>query len=176
MRKVLTQKFFKKPALRIARELLGKFLCRRTSLGCRTSKCFMITETEAYDGFLDKASHARSGKTARNFPMFGEAGRWYVYFTYGMHWMLNVVTGPKDCPAAVLIRGVQGINGPARVTKKLKIDKRFNNKPANKKTGLWIENRGIKIKKSQIKRASRVGVAYAGKWAKKPYSFLLPRQ
>ncbi len=155
-------------ALKVARELLGKFLCAR-----RDGKtiCLMITEVEAYVGPEDKASHAHRGKTARNFPMFGEAGRWYVYFTYGMHWMLNIVTGPKNFPAAVLIRGVENINGPARLTKKLKIGKRFNNKPASRRMNLWIENHGIKIKKQKIKRTPRVGVDYAGKWAKKPLRF-----
>lgn len=131
----------------------------------------MISEVEAYVGPEDKASHAHRGKTLRNVPMFGPAGRWYVYFTYGMHWMLNVVTGPDGYPAAVLIRGVEGISGPARLTKKLKIDKRFNNKSVSQRTGLWIENHGIKIKKYKIKRLPRVGVNYAGKWAKKPLRF-----
>jgi DNA-3-methyladenine glycosylase len=139
----------------------------------------MITEVEAYDGFSDEASHASRGKTARNAPMFGEAGRWYIYFTYGMHWMLNIVTGKKDYPAAVLIRAlgnpVTKLNGPAKLTKYLKIDKRFNDKIASHKTGLWIEYRGIKIKKSQIMRAPRIGVDYAGKWAKKPYRFYVEK-
>ena len=156
----------------VARELLGKFLCRQ-QFGNRVPKCLMITEVEAYVGPQDKASHAHRGKTARNFPMFGEAGRWYVYFTYGMHWMLSIVAEPKDYPAAVLIRAVEGISGPARLTKKLKIDERFNNKKALPKIGLWIENRGFKIKKHKIKRLPRVGVDYAGKWAKKPLRFLL---
>lgn len=150
----------------MAKELLGKYLCVNKG-------CFIITETEAYDGFKDKASHAHRGRTARNAPMFGGAGRWYVYFTYGMHWMLNIVTGPKNYPAAVLIRGVQDIPGPARITKKLKIDKRFNNKPARRLAGLWIEDRGVKIKKSQIKRSPRIGVGYAEEWAKKNYRFIL---
>lgn len=174
MRKILTKKFFERPTLVVAKNLLGKYLCRR--LSNRIAKCHMITEVEAYDGFKDKASHARSGKTLRNAPMFGEASKWYVYFTYGMHWMLNIVTGPKNYPAAVLIRGVIGpirLNGPAKLTKFLKIDKRFNSKPASRLAGLWIEDRGIKIKKSQIKRAPRVGVAYAGEWARKNYRFYI---
>ena len=173
MRKILTKIFFERPALAVALELLGKFLCRKTSLRRRTSKCFMITETETYDGFKDKASHAHHGKTTRNAPMFGEAGHWYVYFTYGMHWMLNIVTGPENYPAAILIRGVEGADGPARLTKKLKIGKQFNNKPASSRTGLWIEDHGVKIKKSQIKRAPRVGVDYAGDWANKKYRFII---
>ena len=186
MKRVLGQKFFERQAPVVARELLGKFLCvnlPRSLLGKEGIKGrgFMIAETEAYDGFKDKASHAHRGKTARNAPMFGEAGRWYVYFTYGMHWMLNIVVGPKNYPAAVLIRSVRSstfdtsLNGPAKLTKFLKIDKRFNNKPVAKKTGLWIESAswrsGIKINKRKIKRLPRVGVDYSGLWAKKPLRF-----
>src|SRR3990167_2034505 len=100
MRKTLPQRFFKRPALLVAKELLGCFLCR--VIGGKIMR-LEITEVEAYDGLRDQASHASCGQTPRNSPMFGEAGRWYVYFTYGMHWMLNVVTGPKGHPAAVLI-------------------------------------------------------------------------
>lgn len=170
MRKILTEKFFNRSALKVAKELLGKFLVRR--LG-KKEIALMITEVEAYDGPKDKASHASRGKTERNKVMFGEAGNWYVYFTYGMHWMLNIVTGPKNYPAAVLIRGAGEISGPARLTKFLKIDKKFNGQPANKKTGLWIEDRGVKISPKIIKRNKRIGVAYAGDWADKPYRFTL---
>ncbi len=168
MNKILPQKFFNRPTLTVAKALLGKFLVRRL----KGKECvLMITEVEAYDGLNDKASHASKGKTERNKIMFGEAGRWYVYFTYGMHWMLNIVTGPKDYPAAILIRGTKEISGPARITKFLQISKKFNGKSASKKTGLWIEDRGVKIKPSQIATAKRIGVDYAGKWADKPYRF-----
>ncbi len=152
----------------VARSLPGKFLIRRLR---GKEVALTITEVEAYDGPNDKASHASRGKTERNKIMFGEAGNWYVYFTYGMHWMLNIVTGPKDYPAAILIRGTDKINGPARITKFLKIDKKFNGKPTNKKTGLWIEDKGVKIKKSQIVATKRIGVDYAEKWADKLYRF-----
>ena len=171
---VLGKKFFDRPTLAVARELLGKYLVRRR--GKKIEK-FIITEVEAYDGFKDNASHASRGKTLRNAPMFCEAGIWYVYFTYGMHHMLNIVTGPKDYPAAVLIRGVGGINGPGRITKKLNIDKKFNNKIASPKTGLWVEDSG-KIRNSQliIRRAPRIGVSYAGPtWSKKKWRFVLQR-
>src|SRR3989344_6659394 len=127
MRKILFQKFFNRPTLIVAQNLLGKFLARKYR---GKEIVLMITEVEAYDGFDDKASHASQGKTKRNKIMFDSAGKWYVYFTYGMHYMLNIVTGPKNYPAAILIRGVEGINGPGRVTKQLKIDKIFNNKKA----------------------------------------------
>ena len=132
----------------------------------------MITEVELYGGFSDKASHASRGKTERNKAMFGKAGNWYVYFTYGIHWMLNVVIGPENYPAAVLIRGTDKISGPARITKYLKIDKKFNDKPTDKKTGLWIEDRGIKIKSSEIKSAKRIGVDFAGRyWSRRKWRF-----
>lgn len=167
----------------VAKDMLGKYLVRRYR---GRTIALMITETEAYDGPHDKASHASRGKTPRNGIMFGEAGRFYVYFTYGIHWMLNVVTGREEYPAAVLLRAGRArcqmsgvkcqekfkiVNGPARLTKYLKIDKRFNGKPAERRTGLWFEDRGVKIKPRQIKCGPRVGVDYAGMWAKKPYNF-----
>src|SRR3989338_4042462 len=167
--KALGREFFGRPTLEVAQDLLGKFLVRRWR-GKNTA--FIITEVEAYGGFEDKASHAARGLTTRNKPMFGPAGRWYVYFTYGMHWMLNIVTGKEGYPAAILIRGIQGINGPARLTKILYIGKNFNNKPANRKTGLWIENWGVVVKISEIKKGPRIGLDYAGPvWGKKLYRF-----
>lgn len=174
--KSLPSSFFERPTLRVAKDLLGKYLARKIG---RTIVARRITEVEAYDGFQDKASHAHHGLTKRNFPMFGRAGRWYVYFTYGMHWMLNIVTGKKNYPAAILIRGVDGINGPARLTKFFKIDKaasrRINNLPANRKSGLWIEDRPIIHNSKFIIRATpRIGVAYAGPiWSKKRWRFFL---
>src|SRR3989344_5697076 len=131
MKKILGEQFFERSTLAVAKELLGKYLVRRVR-GKEVSG--MITETEAYDGFHDKASHASRGKTPRNAPMFGPAGCWYVYFTYGMHWMLNIVTREKGYPAAVLIRGVGDISGPARVTKRLKIDKKLNGMSASRRS------------------------------------------
>lgn len=137
----------------------------------------MITETEAYGGEKDLASHARFGRTTRNAPMYKSGGRWYVYFTYGMHWLLNVISGQEGKPGGVLIRGVEGIKGPARVTKFFKIDKKFNDTPASLKTGLWIEARpdsAIKNVKCKIKNSPRIGVEYAGPvWSKKKWRFYL---
>lgn len=171
--KQLAREFFHKPALSVARRILGKFLVRR-----RRGKtlALMITEVEAYDGPRDKASHASRGLTPRTKIMFGEAGRFYVYFTYGMHWLINIVTGPKGYPAAVLLRAGRAadgkdVKGPARLAKYLKIDKRFNGKPASRRTGLWFEDRGIRTKQSQIVAGKRIGVEYAGEWAKKLYNF-----
>ena len=150
---------------------MGKIIVRKSG---KKKVEMVIIETEAYLGQKDMASHARFGKTKRNYVMFGDGGVWYVYFVYGMHWLLNVVTGKKENPSAVLIReGIvldkksKKLNGPARITKFLKIGGKFSGKSSSRKTGLWIEDRGIWVKKSQIKKLPRVGVAYAGKWANK---------
>src|SRR3989344_1839636 len=103
MRRVLGPRFFNRPTLIVARELIGKFLVRKVD---GKSVALMIAETEGYDGFKDLASHARRGKTARNTPMYGKPGTIYVYFAYGMYWMLNLVCGEQEYPAAVLIRGL----------------------------------------------------------------------
>lgn len=175
MSNVLNKRFFKRSTLIVAQKLLGKYLCHRYK--SRTIAA-VITDVEAYDGPRDKASHAARGKTPRNAVMFGPAGHWYVYFTYGMHWMLNIVTGKNGYPAAILIRGVASasrrISGPARVTKFFKIGKSMNAKLANRRSGLWIEDRGVRVQKSQIKRAARIGVEYAGPvWTKKKYRFYI---
>ncbi len=171
MRKVLSKKFFRRPVLKVAPDLLGKYLVRK--IGSK-ELAFKITEVEAYDGLKDLASHASKARTARTEVMFGESGHFYVYLCYGMYWMLNIVTGEKDYPAAVLIRGMEGYDGPGKVTRALKIDKKLNGKKAELKSGLWFEDRGVKVSKKQIKRMPRVGVAYAGPiWSKKPYRFLL---
>lgn len=168
MPKVLSSEFFTRPTLRVARDLLGKYLVRRVG---RKTTARMITEVEAYIGHNDKASHASRGITPRNKIMFGEAGTWYVYFTYGMHWMLNIVTEREKYPAAVLIRGVEGVSGPARVSKFFKIDKRLNGKPASRRSGLWLEDRGVKIEPRSIKRGARIGIDYAGEWRNKMWRF-----
>jgi DNA-3-methyladenine glycosylase len=161
----LKSEFYQRDTLIVARELLVKYLVK-------DDLKLMITEVEAYVGRQDLASHARKGRTARTEVMFKEGGVWYVYFVYGMHWLLNVVTGEKDYPAAVLIRGVEGINGPARVTKAFGIDKTFNALPATKSTGLYIQDRGVVVGK--IKSTPRIGVDFAGPvWSQKPYRFLL---
>lgn len=170
-KQILPQSFFARPALTVARELLGKYLVRREN-GRETA--IRITETEAYVGPEDLACHASKGLTRRTATMFGPPGHWYVYFTYGMHWMLNVVTDKEGYPAAVLIRGAAGAPGPARLTKTLAIRGTLNGAPAERRSGLWVEDRGEHISKSKIHVAPRVGVHYAGPvWAAKPYRFLL---
>jgi DNA-3-methyladenine glycosylase len=171
MRKVLQRQFFDRPVVTVAHDLLGKYIVRRIG---RKEIAVQITEVEAYDGPHDKASHARFGLTPRSEVMFGHAAHWYVYLCYGIHEMLNIVTGPHDSASAVLIRGVEGASGPGRVTKVLKINRSFNTLPAVRKSGLWIEDRGVAIPKRRIKRTARIGVSYAGPvWAKKKYRFII---
>lgn len=181
MRSVLSPDFFDRPTRTVAREILGKYLVRRYR-GKMIS--LMITEVEAYDGPRDLASHASRGRTPRTKIMFGPAGRFYVYFTYGMHWLVNIVTGRAGYPAAVLIRagkyydsekkGWILVNGPARLTKFLKVTGVQNGKIITRKTGLWLEDRGTKINRRDIASGKRIGVDYAGPvWKNKLYRFNL---
>lgn len=156
----------------LARWLIGKHLVRRGPDG--RASAHLITEVEAYDGERDLACHARVGRTERTAVMFEPGGVWYVYLCYGVHEMLNPVVGPRDWPAAVLIRSVEGRRGPGRLTKALGIDRRLDGRPATRATGLWLEDRGVKIPRSAIKSTPRIGVGYAGPiWAAKPWRFVL---
>ncbi|NCS99869.1 DNA-3-methyladenine glycosylase [Candidatus Falkowbacteria bacterium CG_4_9_14_3_um_filter_38_19] len=195
---ILTKQFYNRPALQVAQDLLGCFLIKtspRPLLGRRGSKAtkvmkFKIVETEAYHGPNDLASHASRGKTERNQVMFDEPGLIYVYFTYGLHFMLNIVTGKRGYPAAVLIRAVEPVdlkfnnqkskiknlkfNGPARLTKALKINKTWNGRLIyTKKHGLWITGREQDIKPSDIIKTTRIGVDYAGKYKDKKWRFYI---
>lgn len=172
MGKVLDKKFFNDNALKIAPKLLGKFLVIKKG---EVVLAKMITEVEAYDGPEDLASHASLGRrTKRNEIMYKHGGFWYVYLVYGMHYMLNVVTGEEDYPSAILIRGVDGVCGPGRVTKFFGVGMDFNNQLAGSKSGLFIEDRGVSVPKEKILKTPRIGVAYAGEvWSKKKYRFLL---
>ncbi|KKT82244.1 MAG: hypothetical protein A3B07_02110 [Candidatus Yonathbacteria bacterium RIFCSPLOWO2_01_FULL_43_27] len=170
MKKVLGKSFFERDTLIVARELLGKYLVRSIQ---GKDVAVMITEVEAYDGVGDKASHAHKGKTERNAVMFGDAGRWYVYLVYGMYEMLNIVTGARGYPAAVLIRGTDGIVGPGRLTKFLHITRAQNGLRAIRISGLWIEDKGVVVPEQKIKKTTRIGVDYAGVWAKKKYRFVM---
>src|SRR3989344_4828359 len=165
MRKVLGPIFFNRPAYIVAKDLLGKYLVRKIE---DEEIASMIVETEAYEGMDDLGSHASKGRTPRTEIMFQKAGRIYIYLIYGMYHMLNIVTGKKDHPAAVLIRGVVGAMGPGRLTQKMEIGKQLNTLSLGKETGLWIEDRGIKVNKKDIKITPRIGVDYAGPiWSQK---------
>jgi DNA-3-methyladenine glycosylase len=163
--------FFERPADRVARDLLGQWLVVRGP-GGRPER-HLVFETEAYLGAHDLACHGSKGLTKRNVTMFGPAGRWYVYLCYGMHWMLNVVTGAEGVPAAVLIRGVGGHEGPGRLTRALGIDRSFDGAVAGPRSGLWFETSGIAVPGRLVERTPRIGVGYAGAWANKPLRFVV---
>jgi DNA-3-methyladenine glycosylase len=132
----------------------------------------MITETEGYVGEDDLASHASHGRTPRTQIMYGDPGRAYVYMIYGMYYCLNIVTEKKDFPAAVLIRGVElslldkervgvRLDGPGKLCKFLKIDRKFNGWDITKGDKLWIEKGIPKVQPSEFKKSKRIGVDYA---------------
>ena len=153
----------------LARWLLGKVLVRFDETGRHEH---LICEVEAYDGECDLACHASKGRTKRTEVMYQAGGIWYVYLCYGMHEMLNLVTGPAGYPAAILIRGVEKIAGPGRLTKQLQIDRKLNGAPAVPASGLHIEDHCIKVPRKLIIIGPRVGVQYAGPvWAAKLWRF-----
>ena len=165
---VLTDEFFFRDVKIVARRLLGKTLCTRDKRG--NIKREIIAETEAYDGESDLACHASKGKTPRTSTMYRHGGICYVYLCYGMHWMLNVVTGGEGYPAAVLIRGSVNIKGPGRLTKYLGVNAAYNGMNLSRNSSIWIEDMGMKP--SRIYTGPRVGVGYAGpEWSNKPYRF-----
>lgn len=174
MRDVLEAGFYERHVLEVAPDLLGKYLVREIG-GVRVAH--RIIETEAYDGEHDQACHAAKGRTARTEVMFGPAGIWYVYLVYGMHHMLNIVTGHDGYPAAVLIRALASVDGscsgPGKLTRTLGVDRTLNASPASLLSGLWIEDRGEHVDTQHIVTAPRVGIAYAGAWAEKPWRFIL---
>jgi DNA-3-methyladenine glycosylase len=177
----LSRSFYSQPTLKVAQQLLGKFLIRKID---RRKIIGKIVETEAYIGLKDKASHASKGKTKRTAVMFGRPGYAYVYMIYGMYYCMNIVTEREHYPAAVLIRAVEPIgklasqrvgwfaSGPGKVCQYFKIDKRLNGEDVCGRR-LWVENRGLKFVGSQIMRAKRLGVDYAGKYQYKLWRFYI---
>ncbi len=134
---VLNSDFFARDAETVARDLVGKLLVReRAGIVTRIA----ITETEAYLGSHDLASHAARGRTARTEVMFGSSGLFYVYLVYGLHWMLNVVAGAVGDPAAVLIRGAGPYKGPGQLTRGLDITRDLDGMVAQRSSGLWLED------------------------------------
>ncbi|MDR1006422.1 MAG: DNA-3-methyladenine glycosylase [Bacteroidales bacterium] len=151
----LNQDFYLQNAMTMAPNLIGKLLCR--VLDGEIMK-LRITETECYYGFEDTACHAHKGKTNRNAPMFEKGGITYVYLCYGVHNMLNIVSGEENHPEAVLIRGVEGFNGPGKLTKALNITRNQNAISLINGNDLWIED---DYSKSEYISAARVRIDYA---------------
>jgi len=164
----LDETFYMRDVLVVAPELIGKLLVKNDGIN---TKSFMITEVEAYKGIEDLACHASKGRTARTEIMFQSGGHLYVYFIYGMYWMLNIVTGPRETPEAVLIRGLEGMRGPGIVAKNLGIDKSYYGENICKSDRIWVADAGIKI---EYTTTPRIGINYAGEpWVSKPWRFLL---
>ena len=187
---ILPAAFYDRPVLDVARDLLGRRLVRCIN-GQRVGG--LIVECEAYRGEEDLACHARAGRTPRTVVMYGPPGQAYVYFTYGMHWMLNCVTGPQGFPAAVLIRAIQpreGLqqiaarragrpprdwcNGPAKLCQALDIDGQHNGLPLWQDSGgLWLES-GQPVPDGQVRSTPRIGIPRVPEpWRSMPWRFVL---
>jgi DNA-3-methyladenine glycosylase len=174
-RKRLRRPFYRRNALQVARDLLGRVLCRRLSDGQVLRA--RIVEVEAYDGRADRASHAHRGRTPRNLPMFEAGGIAYVYLVYGMHHCFNVVTGDRGSPAAVLLRATeppaagQPASGPGRLCRAFRIG-RDESGCSLLGREVWLEE-GSPVGDRRVKRTPRIGVSYAGDWARRPYRFVI---
>ena len=147
--------FYHRQCLDVARDLVGKVLVRRTPEG---EKRLRISETEAYCGEEDTACHAHKGRTNRTEVLYRQAGTIYVYLCYGIHWLLNIVTGEEEQPQAVLIRACVDAPGPGRLTKKLSITGELNRKSILDTEDFWIEDDGFRC---EIELDKRVGIGYA---------------
>ena len=190
MSKLSKDFYLQEDVIALAKSLAGKLLVTKVE-GKITSG--IITETEAYNGIVDKASHAFNGRrTARNEHMYSEGGTAYVYICYGIHTLFNVVTNQKNIPHAILIRAVKPVDGIDVMLKrrnKVQVDKTLSGGPGTVSQALgihitdsglnlrgnkiWIEEAGIVFDKSQLKITPRIGVESAGEAAKLPYRFLL---
>lgn len=183
--RILGRRFYSRDTIEVARNLLGKYLVRQINQKTLVGK---IVEVEAYKGTDDPASHAYKGKTARNKPMFGEAGHAYIYFIYGKHYCLNVITEKAGIPGAVLIRALEPIagiefmkknrksndlvkltNGPGKLTEALRITKELNGWDLTKGKTLFISEPTVKEVFS-VKATTRVGVR---KGEDKPWRFYI---
>jgi len=167
----LDEKFYRGDAVSLAQLLTGMDIVLTSPVS--GLKRFMITETEAYLGTDDKACHASKGRTQRNEIMFYRGGHLYVYFVYGVHWMMNIVTGDKDDPQAVLIRSAEPYSGPGRVTRGLGIDGSFNGEDLTISKRIWVEDNGFK---PSLIAGPRVGINYAGEpWISMPWRFMISK-
>jgi len=185
---ILSPDFFNRNTLIVAKDLLGIVLYHQ-----KDNVIFkaVISETEVYHGEADLACHCSKGLTPRTKIMYAEAGHIYIYLIYGMYYMLNFVTMPKDFPAAVLVRAVKDLqisydgknfepvnlstDGPGKLTKHLQIDKKYNGLKLNPENGLWVADENIKIPDNQITTGKRIGIAYAKEWADKPWRFYIKK-
>jgi DNA-3-methyladenine glycosylase len=170
----LEASFYRRPALVVARDLLGRTLCREMPDGAVLRG--HLVEVEAYDGPTDRASHAFRGRTVRNRWMFEDGGIAYVYLVYGVHHCLNIVTGDAGVPAAILLRAATSPNGtsasgPGRLTRAFGVGRDLDG--SSFLSGpLWLEA-GEPVVDSAVRRTRRIGVDYAGSWASRRYRFIV---
>ena len=185
---ILTREFYLRPVQMVARDILGKKLIHLIG---KQRVGGIIVEAEAYDREQDLACHARVGKTERNKVMYSQGGHAYVYFTYGMHWMLNCVTGEYGYPSAVLIRAIEptdGLNfiktqrlnaiekkwcnGPAKLTKALAITGELNGCDLCNPNGTLFIESGNDILDNLVRITPRVGIQSTPEpWLSKPWRF-----
>lgn len=169
MTRVIPLEFLQRPTLEVAPELLGLWLVHQQGQQLEARR---ITEVEAYLGPEDLASHARFGSSRRNAVMFGPGGHWYVYLIYGIHNMLNIVTGPAGEGGACLLRGAIGLPGPGRLAKGFGITPEYNALAATRARGLWLERREPALAADEIATSPRIGIDYAGShWGALHYRF-----
>lgn len=197
--KRLPRSFYTGPTLRVAKELLGKYIVRPMRKSRKVS--FLrgkIVEVEAYIGPKDKASHAYHGKiTSRNKAEYLIGGHVYIYLVYGMYWQLNIVTSLAGKPECVLIRAVKPVgeinqisnvknqkrklkiknnlaDGPGKLCKWFKLDRSFYGEDLTTSKRIWLEDRGEKIDSNTIKSGPRIGIDYAGPyWSRRKWRFIV---
>lgn len=153
--KRLGEEFFHRDVLEVAPDLVGKIIVSNIK---GQEIRIRITETEAYRGEEDTACHAHKGRTKRTEVLYGKSGVIYVYLCYGMHWLMNVVTGDEETPQAVLFRAGENFNGPAKLTKELGVTGEQNLKSLIENSQIWIED---DEKEHSYHTDTRVGIAYA---------------
>jgi DNA-3-methyladenine glycosylase len=168
------QAFFESGTLTLARSLIGMHLLHDDGHVVRAGR---IVETEAYMGPRDLAAHSSRGRTRRTEVMFGPPGHAYVYFIYGFWNCLNVVCGAPGVPHAVLLRALEPLAGlddrtwgPGLLCRALHIDRRLNGVDLRGEV-LWLELPPQRSPRPRIARATRIGVDYAGDWARRPWRF-----
>ena len=160
--------FFHRDCLEVAPDLVGKILVHRLPDGTELRE--RIAETEAYRGTEDLACHAAKGRTPRTELLYRESGLIYVYLCYGMHWLMNVITGEPEQPQGVLFRAGFQHNGPAKLTKYLQIDKALNGESLVAHPAVWVEDDGWN---GSIRTDVRVGIDYAGEyWKNRPWRWI----
>jgi DNA-3-methyladenine glycosylase len=189
-REPIQASWFDRPATEVAPDLLGKLLVRQVDGACAAGR---IVETEAYQGEDDQGCHAKAGLTERTRVMYGNPGTAYIYFTYGMHWLLNVVCMPVGFPAAVLIRAIQPIfgeefmqarrpaaakgwlNGPAKLCQALAVDGQLNGANlCQTSSGLWIADDSVAANQSAVRTTPRIGLNTVPEpWRSLPWRYTL---